>query len=204
MQMSGVNGPGQFAGIQSVGSYSPPFTLTATVSGMEERGIPFEVYLVSPDLRQWLSVAGHLGGAGGPREGIGIRTPFGGARIPLGGGPSPEHGVWANWTGSAQPISALGNKIYPAPIAGLAYTITMTVGADGIASVSLQDAVGVSLGALNAMPVGTGPFNVVLASRGEGPTFASWRAVQLTSLAPQPVAITAPPKRRRWIIFRRI
>ena len=151
-------------------------------------GIPFEVYLVSPDLRQWLSVAGHLGGAGGPREGIGIRTPFGGARIPLGGGPSPEHGIWANWTGSAQPISALGSKIYPAPIPGLAYTITMTVGADGIASVSLQDPAGLSLGALNAMPVGTGPFHMVLASRREGPTFASWRAVQLTSLAPQPVA----------------
>jgi hypothetical protein len=194
MQMSGVGGPGQFAGIQSVGLYSPPFAITATVSGMEERGIPFEVYLVSPDLRQWLSVAGHLGGAGGPREGLGIRTPFGGARIPLGGGPSPEHGVWVNWTSSSQPISALGNKIYPVPIARLAYTITMTVGADGIASVSLQDAVGVSLGALNAMPVGMGPFHVVLASRGEGPTFASWRAVQLTSLAPQPVAITAPPE----------
>ncbi|MGD0412461.1 MAG: DUF6600 domain-containing protein [Verrucomicrobiota bacterium] len=194
MQMSGVSGPGQFAGIQSIGSYAPPFTFTATVSGMEERGIPFEVYLVSPDLRQWLSVAGHLGGAGGPREGVGIRTPFGGARIPLGGGPSPEHGVWANWTGSAQPISALGNKIYPAPIARLPYTITMTVGADGMASVTLQDPAGVSLGALNAMPVGAGPFNVVLASRGEGPAFASWRAVQLTSLTPQPVAVMAPPE----------
>jgi hypothetical protein len=194
MQMSGVGGLGQFAGIQSAGSFLPPFTMTATVAGLEERGIPFEVYLVSPDLRQWLSVAGHLGGAGGPRESLGIRTPFGGGRIPLGGGPSPEHGLWVNWTSSAQPISALGSKIYSTPIARLAYSITMTVGADGIASVSLQDAAGVSLGALNAMPVGTGPFHVVLASRGEGPTFASWRAVQLTSLAPQPVAITAPPE----------
>ncbi|MGA3181361.1 MAG: DUF6600 domain-containing protein [Verrucomicrobiota bacterium] len=193
MQMSGVNGPGQLTGIQSVGAYSPPFTFTATVSGMAERGIPFEVYLVSPDLRQWLSVAGHLGGAGGPREGIGIRTPFGGARIPLGGGASPDYGVWANWTGSAQPISALGNKIYPAPIPRLPYTISMTVGADGIGSVSLQDSAGVLLGTLNAMPVGAGPFNVVLAARRDGPTFANWTAVQLTSLAPQPVAVVAPP-----------
>jgi hypothetical protein len=194
MQMSGVIGPRQFAGIQSVGSYLPPFTMTATVSGLAQEGVPFEVYLVSADLRQWLSVAGHLGGMGAPRESIGIRTPFGGGRIPLGGGPSPEYGIWANWTGSAQPISALGNKIYPEPIARLPYTITMTVGADGIGSVSLQDAVGVSLGALNAMPVGTGPFNVVLASRGEMPTMASWRAVQLTSLAPQPAVMLAPPE----------
>jgi hypothetical protein len=193
MQMSGINGPGQLTGIQSVGAYSPPFTLTATVSGMAERGIPFEVYLASPDLRQFLSVAGHLGGRGGPRESLGIRTPFGGGRIPLGGGPSPEYGVWANWTGSAQPISALGDKIYPAPIPSLAYTITVTVGADGIASLSLQDPAGVLLGALNAMPVGAGPFNVVLASRGEGPTFANWQSVRLTSLAPQPAAMMAPP-----------
>jgi hypothetical protein len=124
MQMSGISGSSQFAAIQSVGVYAAPFSLTATVSGMAERGIPFEVYLVSADLRRWLSVAGHLGGAGGPREGIGIRTPFGGARIPLGGGPSPDYGIWANWTGSAQPISALGNKIYPAPIPGLAWIST--------------------------------------------------------------------------------
>jgi hypothetical protein len=197
MQMSGVNGPGQFTGIQSVGLYAPPFTLSATVSGMAAEGIPFDVYLVSPDLRQWISVAGHLGGAGGPRGGIGISSPFGGVRVPLGGGASPEYGIWANWTGSGQPISALGNKIYPAPAPGVPYTITMTVGPDGMASVSLQDPSGVSLGVLNAMPVGAGPFNVVLAARRFGPTFANWQSVQLTPLGapePPPVVMTAPPE----------
>jgi hypothetical protein len=193
MQMSGVNGPGQFTGIQSSGLYMAPFSMTTTVSGLAPEGIPFDIYLVSPDLRQWLSVAGHLGGMGGPREGLGVRTPFGGVRVPLGGGPSPEHGVWANWTGSGQPISALGNKIYPAPIPGVPYTITMNVGADGMASVSLQDPSGVSLGALNAMPVGVGPFNVVLASRRAGPTFANWQSVQLTPLGAQPQAAVAGP-----------
>jgi hypothetical protein len=32
MQMSGVNGPGQFTGVQSVGAFAAPFTLTATVT----------------------------------------------------------------------------------------------------------------------------------------------------------------------------
>jgi hypothetical protein len=197
MQMSGVNGPGQFTGIQSAGAYLAPFTLTATVSGLAAQGIPFDVYLVSPDLRQWLSVAGHLGGAGSPAGGIGFRSPFGGVRVPLGSAPSPEYGVWVNWTGSGQPIAALGNKIYPAPIPNAPYTITMTVGADGMASVALQDPSGLTLGALNAMPVGTGPFNVVLAARRSGPTFASWQSVQLTPLGSQPpeaVAMTAPPE----------
>ena len=125
MQMSGVNGPAQFAGVQSTALYSPPFSLSTTVTGLAERGIPFEVYLISPDLRQFLSVAGHLGGAGAPRESLGIRTPFGGAKdsrwvavqVPR---------LWclrANWTGSGQPVSALGNRIYPAPIPNLPYTI---------------------------------------------------------------------------------
>ncbi|HEV7925391.1 MAG TPA: DUF6600 domain-containing protein [Verrucomicrobiae bacterium] len=195
MQMSGVNGPGQFVGIQSVGLYAAPFTLTTTVSGMAAEGVPFDVYLVSPDLRQWLSVAGHLGGIGGARSGLAIRTPFGGARFPMGGGPSPEYGVWANWTGSGQPIAALGNKIFPAPTPGVPYTITVTVDPTGLASVSLQDPGGLSLGMLNAMPVGTGPFNVVLAGRKFGPTFANWQSVQLTPLgAPPVVAMTAPPE----------
>jgi hypothetical protein len=195
MQMSGVNGPGQLTAIQSLNAFAAPFTLTATVTGLTPEGIPFDVYLVSPDFRQWLSVAGHLGGRGGPREALGIRTPFGGARIPVGGGPSPEYGVWVNWTGSAQPIPALGSKIFPEPIADVPYTISMTVGPDGMASVTLMDPAGRALGALNAMPVGTGPFNVVLAARRNGPTFATWQSVQLTPLgaAPAAVAMTAPP-----------
>jgi hypothetical protein len=112
----------------------------------------------------------------------------------VGEGPSPEYGIWANWTGSAQPISALGNKIYPEPLPGVPYTITLTVDAGGMGSVSVQDPSGVSLGAMNAMPVGTGPFNVVLASRRMGPTFASWQSVQLTPLGAPPAVMTAPPE----------
>ena len=196
MQMSGVNGPGQFTGIQSAGLYEAPFTFTTTVSGLAPEGIPFDVYLVSPDLRQWISVAGHLGGAGGRRGGFGIQSPFGGVRVPF-GGPSPEYGIWVNWTGSGQPISALGNKLFPAPSPSVPYTITVNVDANGMASVSLQDPAGAPLGGLNAMPVGAGPFNVVLAAHRMGPTFASWQSVQLTPLgapAPPPVAMTAPPE----------
>jgi hypothetical protein len=195
MQMSGVNGPRQFTGVQSVTAYSAPFTLTARVTGLAEAAIPFEVYLVSPDFRQWLSVAGHLGGAG-HREGdvhVGGIGPFfrGAVNIPLGGGPSPDHGVWVNYTSSALPISALGNKICEHAASGVPYTIQMTVGADGMASVAFLDAAGLTLGARTGLPVGTGPFYAVLADR-DGPTFASWQSVELVSPAP-PVAMVAPP-----------
>jgi hypothetical protein len=194
MQMSGVSAPRQFTGVQSLGAYSAPFTLTARVTGLAEEAIPFEVYLVRPDLQQWLSVAGHLGGAG-HRDGdvhVGGALPFfrGSVNIPLGGGPSPEHGVWVNFTGSALPISALGNKICEHAAAGVPYTIQMTVGVDGTASVAFLDAAGLTLGARNGLPVGTGPFYVVLADR-NGPTFATWQSVELTPLGP-PVAAVAP------------
>ncbi len=194
MQLSGVTGPGQFTGVQSLTAYAAPFTLTVRVTGLAEPAIPFEVYLVSPDFRQWLSVAGHVGGAG-HREGdvhVGGFGPFfhGSVNIPLGGGPSPDHGVWVNFTGSALPISALGNKICEHAAAGVPYTIPVVVGADGMASVAFLDAAGLTLGARSGLPVGTGPFYAVLADR-NGPTFASWQSVELVPPAP-PVAVVAP------------
>ena len=112
----------------------------------------------------------------------------------MGERPSPEHGVWANYTGSALPLAALGVKLVEHAIPGVPYTIQMTVGPDGLGSVAFQDPAGVTLGARNVMPVGTGPFYVVLAVR-NGPTLATWRSVQLASLAPPPVVEvpTAPP-----------
>jgi hypothetical protein len=87
----------------------------------------------------------------------------------------------------------LGQKLFEFPRAGVPYTIQMTVGTDGMASVAFLDAAGVTLGARAGMPVGMGPFYVVLADR-NGPTFAAWNSVQLTPLAP-PVAVApaAPP-----------
>ena len=89
----------------------------------------------------------------------------GSVNIPLGERRSPEHGVWVNYTGSALPVSALGIKIFEEPRPGVPYTIQMTVGADGLASVAFLNPEGMTLGARSGMPVGTGPFNVVLASR---------------------------------------
>ncbi len=191
MQMSGVAAPRQFTGIQSVAGYVAPFSMTATVSGLAEQAIPFEVYLVSADLRQWFSVAGHLGGAGSREGDLRLRGGLPGLRgrldIPLGERRSPDHGVWVNYTGSALPVSALGIKIFEEPRPGVPYTIQMTVGADGLASVTLLNREGMILGARSALPVGSGPFNVVLASR-NGSTSANWNSVQVTPLAP-PLAV---------------
>ena len=190
MQMSGVRNEREFMGIQSVASFAPPFTFSVNVSGMEQRGIPFEVYLVSADLQQWVSIAGHLGGRG-DREEVRIRGPLGGLAFPTGSRATPEYGVWINHTGSGWPISALGERLYDHPVAGEPYTIQIGAGADGRASVSLLAATGGLLGAEN-VPIGNGPFFIVLAGR-NGSTYANWQSANLASPAPAIVEQAPPP-----------
>ncbi|MGO9201343.1 MAG: DUF6600 domain-containing protein [Limisphaerales bacterium] len=196
MQMSGLAGPGQMTGIQSVGGFMAPFTFSATVIGMIAHGVPFEASLVSADMRQWVTITGHLGG-GGPggevRVGGGLGRLFrAGVEVPL-GGRSPSYGVWLNYTGSGLPISSLGFKLYEAPLAGLPYTVQVSEGADGTASVALLDAAGLSLAARNGLPVGPGPLYVLLAGR-DAPAYANWQLAQLTPPAPvaAPVAAVVP------------
>jgi len=200
LQMSGIHREGQFMGIQSAASFGPPFDFNVTVTGLTQEAVPFEIYLVSADLQQWVSIAGHLGGRGSrPQAGLdvggGFHHLFGDVRIPLGGSArTPEYGVWVNHTGNGQPINALGNKIFENPIAGLPYTVQVSLGADGLAAVTLLDA-GRGLVASQNVPVGTGPFYVVLAGR-DGPVYANWQSVQLVSSAPvvaaAPVLAPAP------------
>ena len=61
MELKGI-GHSDFMGIQSAMAYQAPFSFSTTVSGLSQNGIPFQIYLVSADMQQWLSVAGHLGG----------------------------------------------------------------------------------------------------------------------------------------------
>jgi hypothetical protein len=164
-----------------------------TVSGLAQSAIPFEIYLVSADLQQWVSVAGHLGGRGGPRGALevggGMHHLFGEVRIPLGGS-AEDYGVWVNHTASGRPIATLGYKIFENPIAGIPYTIQISLGPDGAASVALLDAGRGVLAAQN-VPVGVGPFHVVLAGR-NGPTYASWQSVQLIPPTPPAPVVAAP------------
>ena len=59
-------------------------------------------------------------------------------------------------------------------------------------SVAFMDAAGVTLGARGGMPVGMGPFHVVLAER-NGPPVATGQSAELVSLAPPPPPPPPPP-----------
>ncbi len=56
LQMSGPTEDYQTTGIQSSVALSPPFTVTTTVMATRGTGIPFEIFLSSADLSQYLTV----------------------------------------------------------------------------------------------------------------------------------------------------
>ncbi len=162
MAMSGVNGTLEFTGIQSVQAFSPPFTFETTVEAIEADGNPFNVYLVSGDLSQWISIAGNVNSGNGPYYGIDV-----------------------NWTNSGQLFSSLGSTVYATPGTGIFYNITVSIDSSGNASMSIS-AAGTTLGSISNLSVGKGPFYVVLAQREGlpytvGPNLAVWQSVQLSS-----------------------
>ena len=169
MQMSGVNGTYQFAGIQSLAAFAPPFTVNTTVMGTLSYGNAFVVFLVNSNLSQWLDIHGDL--------------------IPN----TCYQNVWINYTGSGKPLSSVGNTLYGNPSLGVFYTIQISVGTNDNASVVLMTN-GVALASQSGLSVGNGPFYVVLAQREgspcvSGPLAATWQSINVNSAAtiPQPI-----------------
>ena len=92
MQMSGINGTNEFAGLQSLATFAPPFTLNTTVEGMAAYGYPFQVFLVNSNLTQWFFIGGNVGSYNGV-----------------------YYGIWANYTASGGPVGYRGEELYYQP-----------------------------------------------------------------------------------------
>lgn len=172
MQMTGVNGHYQFAGIQSLAAFAPPFTLSTTVMGTLSPGNAFAVFLVNGSLSQWLAINGDL--------------------IP----DTCYQNIWINYTGSGIPLSSLGNALYGNPSLGVFYTIQISVGTNGNASVALMTN-GVTLVSQSGLSVGNGPFYVVLAQKegwpcDSGPLAATWQSICVTSVNTPSINLVSP------------
>jgi len=160
MQMSGVNGTNEFAGIQSLEAFAPPFTANATVMGAQSYGNAFVVFLVNDTLSQWLLIEGDL-----------ISN-------------TCYQSVWMNYTGSGYSLASLGNALYEDPILGVFYTIEISLGTNGDASVALMTN-GVTLALQSGLSISNGPFHLVLAQQEgwpcvSGPLVATWQSVSVT------------------------
>jgi hypothetical protein len=174
MEMSGVNGFLETAGVLSQTSFTAPFTVQVTVKGTEAAGNPFEIFLVSNDLTpsqdpsQFLTVSGNLSASNGG-----------------------YYGIWATAPNISQ-LWQLGDQLQPSTLAApnVEYTINITVNANGSASVTVEQTNGTLSGSASNLQVCaaacTKPFYLVLGQReglpfnGPGPNVAYWGSVSVT------------------------
>jgi hypothetical protein len=159
MRMSGVNGTYQFTGIQSRISFSPPFAFRTTVMGIDAHGNAFGIYLVGKNLAETLKIEGNLNSRNGPYYGLSV-TP----------GTNP------------------GENIRQGVSIGQWYKVTVAVEADGVGTVTITQTNGSTLFTKRGLPVGIGPFYIVLGQRegapyAVGPNTAIWSSFEQLSLS---------------------
>jgi hypothetical protein len=158
LQMSGVTEDYTLTGIQSLSTFTAPFTVITQVMPVQGTANPFAIYLVSADLTQYLTLHANV---------------------------NPVYeGFWAD----APNVDYLYNlgKQFPhnfVPQMNTEYKVVMKVGATGLAIVRVY-AAGKLLGTLHGLQVGTGPFYLVLGQRiglaEAGSQVADWSSVKVT------------------------
>jgi BON domain/Glycosyl hydrolase family 12 len=163
MRMSGANGWQQSTGIQSLRTFSPPFTFRTTVAATVANGNPFAIFFVSSDSRQWFSLYGNVNPTNQPYVGI-----------------------------------KLGCEVFYAhPALGVPYTIDISAKEDGVFLVSLSSG-SVTL-ATKSLPVGTGPFYLILGQAEGWPNtegtqnVAVWRFVSLNTVSDMSLSLSINP-----------
>jgi hypothetical protein len=140
MQMTGIVQDFRLTGVQSISTFSPPFTVTAYVAPVRGTANPFEIFLASADLTQFITLAANVN--------------------PV------YYGFWAG-APNVGPLADLGEQFSPpiSPQFNAVYKIVLTVDATGAGTASVEDSSGALLGSLSGLEPGTGPFYLVLGQR---------------------------------------
>lgn len=159
-EMSGPTAEFQTTGLQSLSAFAPPFQVTIDVSAMEGTANPFEVLLVSDNLRQYVTVTANV------------------------------NPLYIGMYGDAPNIAAstdLGRQFRPRiqPEFGTLYEIVIVIDARGVAAATAKDASGAVLGTVSHMKAGKGPFYLVLGQRiglaQPAPQVAEWKNVEVVA-----------------------
>jgi len=185
MGIAQANGKFEVGTIQSVKSFTPPFSVNAVVEGTVSNGHTFVFGIASANASRGIQITGNLnqtdcsnlGDCGNPAT---CGTPANPA--------IPENQCYYGIvpkTGTGGGSWAKGAKLFLTPSVDVVYTIQISVDASGSAQYSVSQG-GQVLGVSTAQ-VGTGPFYVILdQSEGApvaspGPNQAYWMSVSLTS-----------------------
>lgn len=158
LQMSGLREDYTLTGVQSLSTFSAPFTVTTQVMPVKGTANPFAIYLVSPDSTQYLTLHANV---------------------------NPVYeGFWAD-APNVDYLYSLGKQFSPnfVPQMKTEYKVVIKVSATGVGTVKVY-AAGKLLGTLSGLQAGTGPFYLVLGQRiglaEAGPQVADWSSVKVT------------------------
>ncbi|MGD0638250.1 MAG: hypothetical protein ABSA72_09475 [Nitrososphaerales archaeon] len=181
MEIDQINASYEAGTIQSLGSFTPPFSATAVVEGTVSNGHTFGFALATADASSGVLIYGNLNPTNCSNEGdCGDPTVCGNSATPAVPSGQCYYGMDAkaamgtgNWTKTA--------KLDLTPSVNVIYTVQITVDASGIAQYSVSQG-GQVLGT-STSNIGTGPFYVIMEqSEGAvvvapGPNQAYWKSV---------------------------
>jgi hypothetical protein len=160
MTLTGPTGDYQTTGVQSLSTFTPPFKVVTYVVAAEGTADPFEIFLASADLTQFLTVTANV---------------------------NPTYvGFWATAPNISQ-LWQLGKQFSPpiSPNFYAPYIVTISVNARGVATATVENFVGTVLGRVSKLQAGTGPFYLVLGQRigdaATGSQVADWFSVKVTA-----------------------
>jgi len=188
MEISQINASQEVGTIQSVESFSPPFTATAEAEGVISNGHTFGFAIASTNASSGVEIYGnvnatncsHLINCGDPtvcgtstNPGIPANQCYYGIDVKVGQGGGSWHHL---------------SKLYLTPSVNVIYTLQISVDASGLAQYSVSQG-GQQLNE-STVQVGAGPFYIIL-EQGEGavvarpgPNEALWLSVIVTPTAP--------------------
>jgi hypothetical protein len=185
MEIAQVNASYEAGTIQSLESFTPPFTATAVVEGTVSNGHTWAFALTTADASSGVLVYGNLNPTNCSHEGdCGDPTICGTSATPAVPPNQCYYGIDAkaalgtgNWTKTA--------KLDLTPSVNVTYTVQISVDASGNAQYSVSQG-GQVLGTYTSI-VGTGPFYVIMEQAegavvvSPGPNQAYWKSVTLTA-----------------------
>jgi hypothetical protein len=159
LQMSGLTGDYTMTGLQSLATFSAPFTVTVQVTPTQGTANPFAIYIVSADLTQYLTLSANV---------------------------SPAYqGFWADAPNISE-LYNLGEQFSPnvVPQLNTQYRIVMEINSSGVGTVNVYEGKKL-LGTLTSLESGIGLFYVVIGQKiGLAPTgsqVADWSSVRITA-----------------------
>jgi len=187
MEIAQVNTSFTVGTIQSIESFTPPFTATAVVEGTVSRGHTFGFAIASTNASSGVAIIGNLnstdcsslGNCGDPATcGISANP----AAIPSN---QCYYGIYARIANEGGHWKKVAPNLYLTPSMGVYYTLQVSVDASGSAQYSLSQ--GGHVINESTAQIGSGPFWVIIEQGegapvpGHGPNQAYWMSVSLTS-----------------------